>query len=121
MGGGRDALAQQPPQWGDMESGPHAVGFRVIRGYDHTRSYWPPVGYDGKRDTLETARPMQISVWYPAADSVSRTRMAFGEHVALEGRVLGILILLVLIAELVVVEVGTQHLVAHAAYTFANA
>ena len=90
MGGGRDALAQQPPQWGDMESGPHAVGFRVIRGYDHTRSYWPPVGYDGKRDTLETARPMQISVWYPAADSVSRTRMAFGEHVALEGEALGL-------------------------------
>jgi hypothetical protein len=89
-GGGREAIAQRPPQWGDMESGPHAVGFRVIRGYDHTRSYWPPVGYDGKRDSLETARPIQISVWYPAADSVTGQRMAFGEHVALEGEALGL-------------------------------
>jgi hypothetical protein len=86
----RETLGQQPPQWGDMRGGAHAVGFRVIRTHDRTRSYWPPVTYRGHRDSLETARPMQISIWYPATASANARRMEFGEYVVLEGEALGL-------------------------------
>lgn len=49
-----------PIQWGGLQPGPHAVGFRVLQTWDHTRRY--QFGQPGE----ETARPLQICVWYPA-------------------------------------------------------
>lgn len=37
------ALRAQPsPQWGQMQAGPHGVGFMVVQTFDESRSYWPP-------------------------------------------------------------------------------
>ena len=51
-------LAAAPALWGGLPAGPHPVGFRVIGHRDATR----PLA-DG------TPRPLQISLWYPAAAS----------------------------------------------------
>jgi hypothetical protein len=53
--------------WGNLEKGPYAVGYKVLDRYDYTRPYWMARDLDGKPRTLERARPMRISVWYPAA------------------------------------------------------
>jgi len=52
------ASAASPPLWGGLESGPSAVGFKVLRKSDPSR---PLQG--------GAARPIQISLWYPAAAS----------------------------------------------------
>jgi len=81
---GPPAVAQTYPQWGAMQPGPYEVGIRVIHTYDYSRGYWPKVDYQGQRDTLETARPMQISIWYPAQPQPEATRMVFGDYIALK-------------------------------------
>jgi hypothetical protein len=60
------ALAAQVPTDPDLELGPHAVGFSVIAALDSTRAFRPARAADGTY-AAETARPVQISVWYPAA------------------------------------------------------
>lgn len=57
------------PQWGSLKAGPHAVGFRVTESFDRTRLFKAPVAADGARARGETARPMQIAIWYPAQAS----------------------------------------------------
>ena len=84
-----DTGAQVYPQWGALEPGPYEVGFRVLHTYDYSRGYWPKVDYQGRRDTLETARPMQISIWYPAAPQADVLRMKFGDYIALIPKSLG--------------------------------
>lgn len=85
-----DAHAQSFPQWGPLQGGPYEVGFRVVHTYDHSRGYWPEVDYRGQPDTLETARPMQISVWYPALPQADAQQMVFGDYVALKVNALGL-------------------------------
>ena len=55
-----------PPAWGDLEPGPHAVGFKTIEQYDHSRSFSPKRDYFGDAIPGETARPIQVCIWYPA-------------------------------------------------------
>jgi hypothetical protein len=67
-------FAQSPPLWGGLKPGPHAVGFRVVSAYDHARTYdrdFPPRGCAGR------ARPIQISVWYPARPVTGDAPMPF--------------------------------------------
>jgi dienelactone hydrolase len=47
-------------------AGPHAVGLRVNQQYDYSRVLEAQVDGFGKEVRAETARPMQILVWYPA-------------------------------------------------------
>jgi dienelactone hydrolase len=58
--------------WGPLEPGPHAVGFRVLAARDETRRL-AGTGH---------ARPIQISVWYPAAVAGSET-LTYGDYVRL--------------------------------------
>lgn len=89
--------AQQPTvaadapslQWGALRPGPHQVGFRAIFRVDSARGYHPKVDHNGIRDTLQTARPMQIGVWYPAVVHRGSEPMRFGQYVELEGEALG--------------------------------
>jgi dienelactone hydrolase len=70
---------------GQLQPGPHAVGFRVIEKYDASRPYLFPLDLDGKPRRGVIERPMQIAIWYPAiADS--RAKMTLGEYVALMAR-----------------------------------
>src|SRR5580765_6060403 len=62
---------------------PYAVGFQQWTRYDYTRAYWMPRDLDGKPRAIETARPMNVAIWYPAQPS-SGPRMTVGDYVALE-------------------------------------
>jgi len=66
--------------WGQLEKGPYAVGYKVLDRYDYTRPYWTARDLDGKPRTIERARPMRISVWYPAAPS-SAPFMKLGDYI----------------------------------------
>lgn len=51
------ASAGASPQWGSLQPGPHAVGYRTLRVRDTARRYF------------DEPRPVQVYVWYPAAAS----------------------------------------------------
>jgi hypothetical protein len=72
------------PLLAGVEPGPHAVGFREIERQDHARPYWPPFDLDGKPRAGNHARPMRISIWYPARPSKTRP-LTVGDYVALMG------------------------------------
>ena len=55
------ALTDDAPFWGDLDHGPHAVGFESHWDFDTSRAY----SYGG----IETARPVLVNVWYPALAS----------------------------------------------------
>src|SRR5687767_12365491 len=68
---------------GNLELGPHAVGFRVVDRIDHSRPYRMPRRPDGSA-RADHGRPMHISVWYPAEASTA-PRVSFGGYTALLG------------------------------------
>src|SRR5437762_4306294 len=67
---------------GNLTPGPHAVGFRVIERYDYSRPYRFARALTGKPRSGERARPMQISVWYPAQKGSGKP-MRFADYLAL--------------------------------------
>jgi hypothetical protein len=72
-------VAQDGPPTADaLDYGPHPVGFRVVEAYDSTRAFRPARDWRG-REVPETARPVQISVWYPAAAGAAGTPMRVGD------------------------------------------
>ncbi len=74
-------------QWGSLDPGPHAVGFRVLVRFDHTRTFGPPSARSGKFDNGDHARPLQLSVWYPAQRSDTTGRMSYEEYVGWIGQI----------------------------------
>jgi hypothetical protein len=68
---------------GELEPGPHSVGFRILDGHDFSR---PALA-----DTTSVpghpraGRPMPVAVWYPARPSASAV-MRFGDYVELRAR-----------------------------------
>ncbi|HJW94938.1 MAG TPA: hypothetical protein VJ901_15090 [Thermoanaerobaculia bacterium] len=62
-------FAATPATWGHLQKGPYAVGYKLLDQYDYTRPYWTAADLEGKPRTIERARPMRISVWYPAKES----------------------------------------------------
>jgi len=58
---------QTPLIWGNLESGPYAVGFRTIEQYDYSRTFQPTRDYFGNPIDASAARPIQVCYWYPAA------------------------------------------------------
>lgn len=65
-----------------LPPGPHAVGFTARDLYDFTRTYRPAFTPLGEPERAERARPMQTSVWYPAA-ATRAARMRYGDYFAL--------------------------------------
>lgn len=72
------------PLWGQLEPGPYAVGFRQIEGYDHSRLHRLPVDLTGALADGERARPIRISVWYPA-EPADRAPLTLGDYITLLG------------------------------------
>jgi len=66
--------------WGHLEKGPYAVGYKQLDRYDYARPYWMAADLDGKPRTIERARPMRVSVWYPAAAS-DAPFMTMGDYI----------------------------------------
>ena len=62
-----------------LQMGPHPVGFRSVVVLDHSRRYQPE-RYTNDSEAPVRARPIQISLWYPAADSTGFERMQVGDY-----------------------------------------
>jgi dienelactone hydrolase len=69
-----------PTIWGNLEPGPHAVGFKTIEYYDYSRTYAPEKDYFGNPLGTETARPVQICYWYPAEVGPNEASMVYAEY-----------------------------------------
>lgn len=68
---GVPAENQAPVQlWGHLDPGPRAVGFQVLKVADRSR-----------RLASGDARPVQISIWYPAQPSTSASQMRYEDYV----------------------------------------
>ncbi|HUG40432.1 MAG TPA: hypothetical protein VMM12_08100 [Longimicrobiales bacterium] len=61
-----------------LDYGPHDVGFTVIEALDSTRAFRPLRDFTG-RLAGETARPVQVSIWYPAEAPADAPRMRAGD------------------------------------------
>src|ERR1700760_4191708 len=62
--------------------GPYAVGFKAVDQYDYSRTFGDAVDQDGHPVSGERARPIQTSVWYPAASSNAQ-KMLYAEYLEL--------------------------------------
>lgn len=80
--------------WGELKPGPYAPGFTQWDRFDHSRPYRTARTLDGRARTGERARPIRVSIWYPAQASDAKP-LTFGDYArgeeaqifALEGRV----------------------------------
>lgn len=75
--------AQSFSQWGKLQPGPYAVGFRVVQQYDYSRTLKPKTDFAGTPTVGETAAPMQIGIWYPAKAKANAVRMRYEEYLYL--------------------------------------
>jgi dienelactone hydrolase len=55
-------LLSTPPSWGELDPGPFRAGFEKIEKWDYSRPYRTDAA-----DPAGRARPIHLSVWYPAA------------------------------------------------------
>ena len=74
------APGQENPLWPELEPGPYAVGYTVLHYYDFSRTYKPKVDYFGTETKGELARPIQISIWYPASPAPDAKHLTFGDY-----------------------------------------
>ena len=73
--------AQEAPLWGDIEPGPHGVGYMAIEHYDYSRSFQPKRDYFGELIPGERGRPLQVCVWYPAVPDDDATSVTMSDYV----------------------------------------
>ena len=73
-------IAPRPRIWPDADPGPYEVGYRVLHEYDPTRTFQPKFDYFGRPTEGPIARPIQISVWYPAAPAPGLSRMKLEDY-----------------------------------------
>lgn len=69
------AAGQDSPR---LRYGPHTVGFTVLEALDSTRAFRPLRDFRGQL-APETARPVQVSLWYPARPAPEAPRMRAGD------------------------------------------
>ncbi len=74
------AQAPAPSIWPGMEAGPYAVGHTVRHEYDFSRTFRPERDYFGDPTPGEIARPLQISIWYPAVAAPGASRISVAEY-----------------------------------------
>ena len=65
------------------QSGPYAVGLRVVEQYDYSRIFQPSINELGTPFRGERARPLQTLVWYPAQKTTS-IHVAVGDYASLQ-------------------------------------
>jgi hypothetical protein len=69
------SCAQETPFWKTIRPGPYGVGYAVYPERDESRAYRPAARADAAGAPDFTARPIQISVWYPAVGAKEADRM----------------------------------------------
>jgi hypothetical protein len=76
---------EAPQLWAGLTPGSHDVGFRVLEERDHARAFGSFDRATGATAEVEH-RPVQISLWYPAARTDASERLRFGELVVAASR-----------------------------------
>lgn len=71
------AISDSYSLWGNLKTGPNAVGFKVKLQYDYSRTFRT------KTQTGPRARPIQTLIWYPARKTASSKAMIYEEYVNL--------------------------------------
>jgi hypothetical protein len=71
---------RRPQIWPDADPGPYEVGYRVLHEYDTTRTFKAKLDYFGQPTKGPIARPIQISVWYPASPAPGLSRMKLQDY-----------------------------------------
>jgi hypothetical protein len=69
------------PSLSILDNCPYAVGFQTMERYDLSRNFRSPRDYFGNPIPGETARPIQVCMWYPANKESSSPPMVYGEYV----------------------------------------
>ena len=64
----------------DLKQGPYSVGYEVQHHYDHLRTFKDKIDYLGNSTEGEIARPIQISIWYPALVKENREPLSLKEY-----------------------------------------
>lgn len=67
----------------EMKYGPYKVGFKVFHEYDYSRTIERNASSALSGDKTEIARPIQITVWYPAAIKESEEPMGYNSYIHL--------------------------------------
>jgi len=67
--------------WKNLKPGVYSVGYKLIHKYDYGRTFKPKYDYEGNHIDAENARPVQISVWYPAAVDDRPEFMKYEEYI----------------------------------------
>jgi len=70
----------KPALWKDLTQGPYSVGYKVVNLYDYTCTFKPKYDYEGSPLEEVNARPVQVSVWYPAAAMKKPEYMPYSEY-----------------------------------------
>ncbi|HYI07692.1 MAG TPA: hypothetical protein VEK57_01365 [Thermoanaerobaculia bacterium] len=68
----------------ELKPGPYTAGFTQWERYDHARIWRTARTLDGKPRTGERARPVRISIWYPA-QAAEGAPLTFGDYVGMLG------------------------------------
>jgi dienelactone hydrolase len=74
------AQGPPPPILPGVAPGPYAVGYTVRQEYDHSRTFKQKLDYFGERTPGEIARPIQITIWYPAAPGSGGAPMRLSDY-----------------------------------------
>jgi len=72
------AVGDPTPLWSGLPPGPFPVGFRVLYRLDRSR-VWGPTPDSALGG--ESARPIRVSVWYPALRASNRARMRYQDYI----------------------------------------
>ncbi len=64
----------------DLKQGPYSVGYRVQHHYDYLRTFKDKINYLGNYTQGEIARPIQISIWYPASVKKNHEHLSLKEY-----------------------------------------
>ena len=68
------------PELTAVHNGPYKAGFKTIEVYDYTRTFRASRDYFGNPIEGETARPVQICVWYPSKTVADAQPLTLGEY-----------------------------------------
>lgn len=75
--------SETSPIWGKLTPGPYAVGFQTLFRKDPSRPFKSKRDYQGHITAADRSRPIQISIWYPAAANMKSDPIAFEDYLYL--------------------------------------
>lgn len=76
------ALSLHADLWSTLEPGPYTAGFTQLERSDASRPFRTPRRLDGTLRNGDRARPIRISIWYPA-QKTNGTALTFGDYLDL--------------------------------------